>query len=106
MSKKHVIDYYNKVSQQYLEMLEALKDLESECTNNIVEPERVEQIQKMIEPLKNNYMTWSYVMYLFNLPNREKKTKAVIRRNGRKNDVGGFKENRSVLHDIKEKINA
>ena len=106
MAKRHVVDYYNKVAEQYLEMVSALKDLEDECNNKLVEPERVEQIKKMIEPIKNNYMTWSYMMYLLNLPNREKKTKGLIRRMGRKADIGGFENNKSVLRGIKEKINA
>ena len=70
MSKRHVEDYFNKVADQYKEMLNELKDFEKECSDGLVEPEIFDNYKKIIEPLKNNYMTWSYVMYLLNLPNR------------------------------------
>ena len=29
---------------------------------------KLEEMKKMVEPLKNNYMTLSYIMFLFNKP--------------------------------------
>ena len=83
MAKRHVIDYFNKVADQYHSMLVEIKDFEEECNKGLIEPERLDEVKKIIEPLKNNYMTWSYMMFLLNLPNRERKVKDYKRRNAR-----------------------
>lgn len=83
MAKRHVIDYFNKVADQYHSMLLEIRDFEEECNKGLIEPERLDEVKKIIEPLKNNYMTWSYMMFLLNLPNRERKVKDYKRRNAR-----------------------
>lgn len=103
MAKRHVVEYFNKVADQYHEMLNELKDFESECNNGLVEPEQFEQFKRILEPIKNNYMVWSYVMYLLNLPNREKKVKAVKRRSKDVFDKGGYIENRESLNNLKNR---
>lgn len=75
MSKKHVDDYFDIIANQYHDMLESLRDMEEECTKGLLDPDRLEQMKKLIEPLKQNYMRISYIMYLLNKPNREKKVK-------------------------------
>lgn len=75
MSKKHVDKYFNVVANQYHEMLQALKEVEEECNNNLMDPDRLEQIKTMIEPLKQNYMRISYIMFLLNQPDKEEKAK-------------------------------
>jgi hypothetical protein len=101
MAKRHIVEYFDKVSRQYSEMLSELKDFENECNNNLVEPEQFEQFKRVLEPIKNNYMVWSYVMYLLNLPNREKKVKSVKRRSKHVLDNGGYVENKGFLNSIK-----
>lgn len=103
MAKRHVVEYFDKVANQYKDMLNELKDFEDECNKGLVEPERFDNFKKIIEPLKNNYMTWSYVMYLLNLPNREKKVKIVKRREN-KNKVPickNVKDNEKVLSSLR-----
>lgn len=102
MAKRHIVEYFDKVANQYSEMLSELKDFENECNNNLVEPEQFEQFKKVLEPIKNNYMTWSYVMYLLNLPNRDKKVKSVKRRSKHVSDMGGFVENQEFLNHLKD----
>lgn len=75
MSKKHVDEYFNVIANQYHEMLESLKEIEEECNKGLMDPDRLEQIKTMITPLKENYMRISYIMFLLNQPNREKKVK-------------------------------
>lgn len=75
MSKRHVDEYFEVVANQYHEMLESLHDMEEECTKGLLDPDRLEQIKKLIEPLKQNYMRISYIMFLLNKPNKEKKIK-------------------------------
>ena len=103
MSKRHVEDYFNKVADQYREMLLELKDFEDECNRGLVEPEIFDNYKKIIEPLKNNYMTWSYVMYLLNLPNRERKVKVVKRRENKKliPTCSSIEENNKILDELK-----
>ena len=81
MSKEHVNAYYQEVCQNYIEMNEAIKDMEDECNRGLVDPDKLEEMKKMIEPLKNNYMTLSYIMFLFNKPKRKKKEKKYIEKN-------------------------
>ena len=105
MAKRHVVEYFEKVAKQYSEMLAELKDFENECNNSLVEPEQFEQFKRVLEPIKNNYMMWSYVMYLLNLPNREKKVKAVKRRSKQVLDNGGSVENSEFLNSLKNRNN-
>lgn len=75
MSKKHVDEYFNSVVSNYKEMLDALHDLEEECSTGLVDPDMVEQMKTMIKPIKENYMTLSWIMFLFNMPNKKEKKK-------------------------------
>lgn len=81
MAVRHIKEYYEQVCDQYVLMNEELRDFQKEVENGLVEPERLENLKKMIEPLKNNYMTLSWVMYLLNQPNRDSKERAYQKRN-------------------------
>jgi hypothetical protein len=63
-----------------MHMQEELKDFQKEVENGIIEPERIDNLKHVIEPLKNNYMTLSWIMYLLNQPNRDSKERAYQRR--------------------------
>lgn len=78
MAKRHLQEYYDSVCNDYLEMLDNIKDMEKEYQEGIIDPERLENIKKQIEPLKNNYMTLSWVMFLLNQPNRKSKEKKYV----------------------------
>ena len=81
MAVKHIKEYYEQVCDQYVMMNEELRDFQKEVENGLVEPERIDNLKKMIEPLKNNYMTLSWIMYLLNQPNRDNKERAYQKRN-------------------------
>ena len=81
MAVKHIKEYYEQVCEQYVQMNEELRDFQKEVENGLVEPERIENLKKIIEPLKNNYMTLSWIMYLLNQPNRDSKERAYQKRN-------------------------
>lgn len=83
MSKRHVDEYFNTIANQYHEMLQALHEIEEECSKGLMDPDRLEQIKTLIEPLKENYMRISYIMFLLNKPNREKKVKKYEEQNKR-----------------------
>lgn len=73
MSIKRLELEYNQVLDQYHEMLENLKDIEKEFNNGLVPPEFIENLKKQIEPIKNNYEQWSYIMFLLHEPQRKSK---------------------------------
>ena len=75
MSVKHVREYYEKVCADYHEIIETLHELEEEAQKNIVPPERVENLQNIVKPMKDNYERWSYMMFLLNMPNKKEKKK-------------------------------
>ena len=64
MAVKHIKEYYEQVCEQYIQMNDELRDFQKEVENGLVEPERIENLEKLIEPLKNNYMTLSWIMFL------------------------------------------
>jgi len=108
MAVKHIKEYYEKVCTQYIQMNEELKDFQKEVENGIVEPERIENLKKIIEPLKNNYMTLSWVMFLLNKPTRESKrggyekrmTKFTSKLDTSFNDQGIITQNEKVLDEL------
>ena len=81
MSVKAVKKYYDQICEQYHEMVENIKDLEEECQNGLVEPERIERLKEQVAPLKQNYERWAYIMFLLNEPQRKSKRKAYAKRN-------------------------
>ena len=80
MSVKHVKQYYEQICDQYKEMLENIKDSEQDAMNNIVDVDYVENLKKIIQPIKENYERWSYMMFLLNQPERKQKIPAYKRR--------------------------
>lgn len=75
MAKKDIEEYYQQVCKDYTEMLSTLTDMEDAFNQNMVSEEQLNQVKKMIEPLKNNYMTLSWVMYLLYKPQRKERAK-------------------------------
>ena len=81
MAVKHVKEYYETVKRQFEQMQENLKLFELDSQNGMVAPDRVAEIVKSIEPLKNNYQQLSYIMYLLNQPNKPRKEPRYIEQN-------------------------
>ena len=81
MAVKHIKEYYEQVCEQYVLMNDELRDFQKEVENGLVEPERLDNLKAVIEPLKNNYMTLSWIMYLLNQPQKASKEKAYEKRN-------------------------
>ena len=112
MSVKDVKRYYDVITEQYFEMVNDLKDFEEAVSNNIIEPERLEEIKKNIEPIKVNYQRISYIMYLLNIPTKKSKYKKYERQNkkllkmiGEENTQEAIdKDNKSTLDKIRDDI--
>lgn len=73
MSVKAVKRYYDQICDQYVEMLQDIRDFEQEAARGLIEPERVERLKEQIEPIKQNYERWAYMMFLLNEPQRHSK---------------------------------
>lgn len=109
MAVKHIKEYYNKVCDQYIDMQNELKDFQSEVEKGLVEPERLDTLKALIEPIKNNYMTISWIMYLLNMPNRDSKKRAYEKRSEKFiknldpnfNEEGIIKENESYIEKLR-----
>lgn len=80
MSVRHVKEYFDKISSDYADMLEVIHDLEKAVSENIVSQEKLDETVKSVEKLKENYLRWSYMMYLLNQPNKKDKKKIYERR--------------------------
>lgn len=81
MSKKAVEKYYKQICNQYVEMLQDIRDLEQEVAKGIVPPEFIDRLEEQIAPLKQNYERWAYMMFLLNQPQRKSKHPAYKERN-------------------------
>jgi len=68
MSKKDFDEYYNKITAQYDEMKDSLNEFAEMCQQGIVEPERYEAFIQTLTPIKESWMTLTYVKYLLDLP--------------------------------------
>lgn len=105
MAKKDFDNYFLSVCAQYQEMKNELADLESTCNSTMVDPSIIDNIKQMIEPLKNNYMTLSYVKYLLDTPVKGNKKEKYKRQNKKvlansKTDVEVKKENNQVIKSL------
>lgn len=114
MSVKHVKKYFDQISNDYIEMLDVIHELEQAVSENIVSQEKLDETVKSVERLKDNYMRWSYMMYLLNLPNKKEKKKVYEKRmsnflskipkKDRIDEV--LKENKNSIKEFKDKIHS
>ena len=107
MSKKDFDREYKQIENQYLEMIENLKDMEQELTNGLVSPDMFEQMKEIIKPLKTNYEMWNYIKFLLNKPTRKQKQEKY--KNQNKKLIAQMKtfeqmkeENNQVLNELQE----
>lgn len=110
MAVKDVREYYDKVCNQYVEMLDTLKEMQEAYSLGQISQEQVNNLEKTIEPLKTNYERISWIMYLLNRPQRKKKVEKWKKQNeptmrnfSDKNTAEAtIKENEQVLEKIKK----
>jgi hypothetical protein len=106
MAIKHLEEYYKKVCDDYTEMLQTLTDMEEAFNQNLVSDTQMEQLKQMIAPLKNNYMTLSWVMHLLYQPSRKEKQDGYERRTTKfKSGLDPSRSRQGVLNENKEVLN-
>ena len=74
MAKRHVEEYYNKIADQYKEMIDSIRELEETLSENMSSFDVLDNMKKTVAPIKDSYMTLSWIMFLLNKPNNEKKS--------------------------------
>ena len=109
MSVKHIEQEYDRVCNDYKDMIESLHDLEDLVSQNIVSQEKVDNIKESLETIKNNYMRWSWVMHLLNLPNRKNKQKKYNKQFSKRIELNNsikseHIENIDALNSFKDKV--
>lgn len=107
MSKKDVEKYYNQITNDYKELVDSLKELEELAAQDIVNPDKVEDLRKAVEPLKNNYLRISYIMYLLNMPNRKEKKARYTKQQTKllksiEQDQTEHEENKNVINTLND----
>ena len=73
MAVKDVEHHYSEICEQYHEMMDILREMEESLADDMISPERVEQLKAQIEPIKNTYEQFSYWMFLLHQPQRKSK---------------------------------
>ena len=105
MSKKDFDLYYEEVCKQYKDFLEELKDFEELAKQQVVSPETIENAKAVIEPLKVNWETLNYVMYLLNKPVKKSKQdryEKSCKPKQCKTDKEVYAENQKCIDSMKE----
>lgn len=109
MSVKHVRDYYNQVVANYTELKEDLKDLEDLAKDHQISPEQVEQMKSIMAPVKQNYETLSYFIYLLNQPNKKvkqatykKQNENLLKAGNKRTQADILIENKKALTELKD----
>lgn len=71
MAKSHVIQYFLEVENQYLEMLENLKEFQSMLNTNQISEDDYNEAKKEVEKLRTNYERIGYIIFLLNKPRKK-----------------------------------
>lgn len=111
MARKHVVQYFLEVQNQYFEMLDNVKELDAAAKKGLVGQDRLDEATKDIDNLKANYERIAFIMMLLNKPNRKSKNKKEEYQNKQwYNYLKGaskeaiLDENKDVLADLKKLI--
>ena len=77
MSIKDVRDYHLRMTADYMELKETIKQLESEITNEMSSEalKNIEILKKRAESVQENYNRINYIIYLLDMPTKKKKQK-------------------------------
>lgn len=112
MSIKDVRDYHLRMTSDFVELKETIKQLESEITPDMSTEalQNIESLKKRAERIQENYNRINYIIYLLDMPtrkskkarweNQEKKRLGRIPESDRL--TGVHKENKSNLEELKK----
>lgn len=110
MAIRHVREYYERMVSDYVEMKTVLEEMEKLSEDKAsIALNNIEQIKHQVEILEANYKRLSYIMFLLNQPNKEKKKKRYFNQEKKKLDDIPYKdrkesiieENSAVIENLK-----
>ena len=55
MARRDVDDYFEKICNDYHELIETLHEMEKEVSKGLLDPDKLEQLKQLIEPMKQNW---------------------------------------------------
>lgn len=109
MSVKNVKMYFLEVENQYMEMLDLLKEVDPLVTSGEMSEDAYHNVVKEVEKLRENYERLAYIMFLLGIRNKhndEEKEKDKYWYQALKTSSKEFilNENKDVLSHIKKLI--
>lgn len=79
MAIKDVREYYFTMLAQYLEEKQNLEDFSAALKDGLITEEQMQEVMENVASLEENYHRLAYIMFLFNMPNRQSKKQNYIR---------------------------
>lgn len=73
MAIQDVKHYFYTMLAQYLDEKQNLADFEIALKDGLITEEQMQEAINVVSDLENNYYRLVYIMYLFDMPNREEK---------------------------------
>lgn len=111
MSVKHIRKEFQRICGDYKEMLDTVHELEQAVSDNIVSQEKLDEVKQSLETIKTNYMRWSWIIHLLDLPNNKEKQKKYNRQFQNRIQTNDKlkteeEEDREALSTFRDKINS
>lgn len=103
---KDVVEYYKQVTKNYNDMRGELEEAENLLKENSVAPEVVENLKQMVAPIKLNYETLSYFMFLLNKPAKKAKQERYQSQNKKLVEASGNRTAQNVLNENRAALNS
>lgn len=81
MAIKDVRAYFYTMLAQYVEEKQNLADFEDALKEGLITEDQLKDAMSAVADLENNYHRLAYIMYLFDMPNRDSKKTNYVRQN-------------------------
>ena len=95
MARKDFEEYYDQIKKQYFGIIHMMEEVGAESGEKMIDPQVIENLQNILAPVKNSYLSLAYVEYLLNLP----KDKKIRIRNKKQFEVELSKVDKNYIAD-------
>ena len=110
MAKKDFDEYVLKITKQYKDFKDVLAEVSKEAQQGLTDIDYIDNLEKQILPLKENYERIMYIKFLLDQPTRKDKIKnykkrlqkSLVNLNTNNNTDNILKENEDIINKIKE----
>ncbi len=105
MAVKHVREYYERMVSDYTEMKRVLEEMEKLSEEKAsIALNNIEQIREQVKVLEANYNRLSYIMFLLNQPNKEKKKSKYFKQEKKKLNKIPINDRKEAVIDENTKV--